>query len=69
MGKSAGESYEKIALSGWFKDCTALFVDQIYLNFVADILATWVSAKTITPMTGVLCKKVKALLWKPHAMT
>ena len=41
---------------------------NIAINFVINmgvsIFLTWVSAKTITPLTNVLCNRVSALLWK-----
>ena len=41
---------------------------NIVINFVINmsvsIFLTWVSAKTITPLTNVLCNRVSALLWK-----
>ena len=41
---------------------------NIVINFVINmgvsIFLTWVSAKTITPLTNVLCARVSALLWK-----
>ena len=34
------------------------------VNMVASVFLTWVSAKTITPLTNYTCNKVSALLWK-----
>ena len=41
---------------------------NIAINFVVNMgvsfFATWVSSKTITPLTNYMCNKVSALLWK-----
>jgi hypothetical protein len=41
---------------------------NIALNFVINmgvsLFLTWVSSKTVTPLTSYTCKKVSALLWK-----
>jgi hypothetical protein len=33
------------------------------ISMVVSVLATWVSSKTITPLTNYMCNKVNALLW------
>ena len=35
------------------------------INMGVSIFLTWISAKTITPLTNCICNKVNALLWKP----
>ena len=34
------------------------------VNMGASLLLTWLSSKTITPLTGYVCGRVRALLWK-----
>jgi peptidoglycan/LPS O-acetylase OafA/YrhL len=34
------------------------------VNAVLSLLVTWVSSKTVTPLTNYTCKKVSLLLWK-----
>jgi hypothetical protein len=34
------------------------------VNAVLSLLVTWVSSKTVTPLTNYICKKVSLLLWK-----
>lgn len=34
------------------------------INMVLSVILTWVSAKTITPLTNYTCNKVSAVLWK-----
>ena len=33
------------------------------INMVLSVLVTWLSSKTITPLTNYLCKRVGALVW------
>jgi hypothetical protein len=41
---------------------------NIAINFIVNagisLFLTWVSSKTITPLTNYTCNKVSALLWK-----
>jgi peptidoglycan/LPS O-acetylase OafA/YrhL len=34
------------------------------VNMAVSLFLTWVSAKTVTPLTNYLCKRVSALLWR-----
>jgi peptidoglycan/LPS O-acetylase OafA/YrhL len=37
---------------------------NLIVNMVVSVFLTWVSSKTITPLTNYTCNKVSALLWK-----